>query len=394
MIVFQVGLVLYFLLMPVVAIVLARRFTWAKFLGPVLISCGFGIIVANGPALLNLLFQQPVLVPSKEALAVMAKVAKLLTTITIPLAIPLLLFQSDMSDLRSQGRTALIAFTLAVVSVFLGTFLVFQYFGPLMGKEAGKQAGMLMSVYVGGTPNLVAVQRAVNASEQSFAVVYAATTFVSSFYLFFLLTLAKPLLSRVFRSHPTEEPFASGEELLEGGKPLTFLEKLMRGGVSLGAAALCVVVSAGVTYAVTGGVGSLGVILCITTLAIAGSFWRALREIPTHEPIGTFLILIFCVSAGTQMDVAKLVAKGSLFLTFTIVSVLVFLTIHYILNRIANVDTDTAIIMSVATMFGPPFVPAVAQAMNNKSVMLPGMTLGFLGYAVGTYLGIAVGLWL
>jgi uncharacterized membrane protein len=366
---------------PCLSIWLDKKFKWARILGPVLISCGCGIIIANAGI-------------GGSLAVMMTKTSKLISQITIPLAIPLLLFQSDMSDLKAQGKTAILSFFISVFSVFAGTLLVFQYLGPKLGSEAGKQAGMLMSVYIGGTPNLVAVQRAVQASEQAFGIVYASTTFISTFYLLFVLTAAKPLLSKLFPAHPIQEPFHAIGEELEEGKKLTTGAFVQNIGLSLLASILCVAVSAGIVIGLTGKAGSLGVILCITTLSIIGSFWVKLRNIPTHEATGTFLILIFCVAAGTQMNIQKLIAKGSIFLTFTIASVIAFLLIHYILNRLARIDIDTTITMSMATMFGPPFIPIVVKALNNRSVLLPGMTMGFLGYAVGTYLGIAVGLWL
>jgi uncharacterized membrane protein len=36
-------------------------------------------------------------------------------------------------------------------------------------------------------------------------------------------------------------------------------------------------------------------------------------------------------------------------------------------------------------------VPAVAGALKNKDVIISGLTIGILGYAFGTYLGIFVG---
>ena len=225
-------LIAYCILMPVLSIFLARRFAWAKFLGPVLLSCGFGIIVAN----------QPIFAVSTELAAIMTKTSKLISQITIPLAIPLLLFQSDMSDLKTQGKSSIISFFISVFSVFLGTFLVFKYFGGQLGPEGGKQAGMLMSVYIGGIPNLVAVQRAIKASMDSFVIVQSTTMFVSTFYLLFVLTLAKPLLSKIFPAHPDPEPFHTTDELTEAdGSPSTLKQKLVHGGQSIGASILCVV---------------------------------------------------------------------------------------------------------------------------------------------------------
>lgn len=386
----QLILILYCVLMPVVALQLAGRFAWAKFLGPVLLSCTFGILIAN----------QPFMTVTPELDGILSGTSKIISSAAIPLALPLLLFQSDLSKLRVYGKTALLSFVLAVVSVFVGVLLVMATMkGDL--EAPGKVAGMVMSVYIGGTPNLVAVQSALEVNKETFGLVYASTTFVSTFYLVFLLTLAKPLLRRFFPAHPDPEPMTKLEDDVKDGveqpkRPLA--TTLKYGALSVLASVLCVVTSAGLTYAVTGQTKgesfSLGVILTLTTLSIIGSFWKKLREVPTHEPVGMFLILVFCVSAGTMMDISKLVATGGAVLTLTTWSVVVFLLVHYVLHRLFKIDLDTTITMSVATMFGPPFIPAVVQAIDNRSVLLPCMTMGFLGYAVGTYLGIAVGYYL
>ncbi len=388
----RVFLMIYSLLVPVLALQLVKRFAWARFLGPVVICCALGILVAN----------QPLFAVSAQSAEAMFKAAKLVSSASIPLAIPLLLFQADLTKLREHGRTTLLSFVIAVVSVFLGTLGVMLSMRGVLPMP-GKVAGMVMSVYIGGTPNLVSVQRALEVNEETFGLVYAATTFVSTFYFVFLLTVAKPLLQRFFPKHPDPEPMKGLEEEdevseeSESKRRFWSLQDVKHGVMSLGASIICVLMSVGITYLVIGELKgeafSLGVILSLTTLAIIGSFIRKLREIPTHEPIGMFFILIFCVSAGTMMDVSRLVATGGTILQFTALAVLAFLPIHFVLHRLFKIDLDTTITMSVATMFGPPFIPAVVQAIDNRSVLLPCMTMGFLGYAVGTYLGIAVGLY-
>ena len=38
----------------------------------------------------------------------------------------------------------------------------------------------------------------------------------------------------------------------------------------------------------------------------------------------------------------------------------------------------------------PPFVPPVVGAMKNKKVLISGIAIGLVGYAVGTYLGVLI----
>jgi len=50
-------------------------------------------------------------------------------------------------------------------------------------------------------------------------------------------------------------------------------------------------------------------------------------------------------------------------------------------------------VTSTALICSPPFVPMIAGALNNRRVILSGLTAGLIGYAIGNYLGILVG-WL
>jgi uncharacterized membrane protein len=55
-----------------------------------------------------------------------------------------------------------------------------------------------------------------------------------------------------------------------------------------------------------------------------------------------------------------------------------------------RVDTDTVVITSTAAVFGPPFVGPVAAAINNREIVVSGMTTGVVGLALGNYVGLAV----
>ena len=44
-------------------------------------------------------------------------------------------------------------------------------------------------------------------------------------------------------------------------------------------------------------------------------------------------------------------------------------------------------VSSVAYICSPPFVPMMAAAMKNRSVLAAGLAVGVVGYAAGNYLG-------
>ena len=68
--------------------------------------------------------------------------------------------------------------------------------------------------------------------------------------------------------------------------------------------------------------------------------------------------------------------------------------LHFVLAKVFKIDRDTAVITSVAGIFGPPFVPVIADRFENKGMIVPGMTTGLIGFAIGNYLGMGIAFFL
>ena len=66
------------------------------------------------------------------------------------------------------------------------------------------------------------------------------------------------------------------------------------------------------------------------------------------------------------------------------------LILSILLAKIFKVDSDVMVITSVALINSPLFVPLIAENMKNKKVIVTGITVGVIGYAIGNYLGIFV----
>ena len=58
--------------------------------------------------------------------------------------------------------------------------------------------------------------------------------------------------------------------------------------------------------------------------------------------------------------------------------------------RIAHVSGDLFCVCQIALLCSPPFVPPVVGAMQNKKVLISGIVIGLVGYAIGTYLGVLI----
>ncbi|NMO23522.1 DUF819 family protein, partial [Pyxidicoccus fallax] len=132
------------------------------------------------------------------------------------------------------------------------------------------------------------------------------------------------------------------------------------------------------------------VLLLITSLSLAASFVPAVRHLPGSSALGDYALLVFCVAVGTLADARQLGAASLFVFVFCFCVQLLAVVLHFGLAALFRIDADTVLITSTATIFGPAFIGPVARALRNRELLVSGMTTGLMGFALGTYLGLAV----
>lgn len=366
---------------PLLAILLTRRYRAFEIVGTVVMSYIGGILYA---ALLGV-GNQAWLSPGT---------AKTVSEAVIPISIPLLVFSTDFHAWLRYARTTAISFGLATLSVAVAACVAFLVLGKMI-PDAHKVSGMLVGVYTGGTPNLAAIGLALDVSQHSYLLINAADVLLGGLYFLFLLTAAKPLLGRLLPAFEgdrgMEQPRA------EASNALHFEWHTVRGMLlGLGLAVLVVGLSAAISLGYTrlvDGVAKISVpivMLGITAPAVALSFLRPVRLLPGTYPLGEYLILVFCVAIGTQVDATQLFTQGLDYLGYSSFVMLGAILLHFGLAAVFRIDRDTTIITSTAAIYGPAFVGPIADHLKNKTILLSGLTAGLVGYAIGNYVGIGV----
>jgi uncharacterized membrane protein len=136
-------------------------------------------------------------------------------------------------------------------------------------------------------------------------------------------------------------------------------------------------------------------ILTVTTLGIFASLIPRVNKIRKSFQLGMYFIYVLCVIVASMADVAAMFQEENMriFVNITLFISLVMvgsLVIHSLLSWIFGISVDEYVITSTALADSPPFVPVVAAAMRNKEVVVPGMIIGVIGYAIGNYLGVAI----
>ncbi len=362
---------LFCLVTPSIAIWAADRFKPLKVLGPVVLAYGAGIVIANIPGLkLDENFGQT------------------LSGVAVLVAIPLLLFSTEVHKWLSLAKNLLISFLFACIAAVSAASIVGWSFRDRT-DEWWKIAGMLVGVYVGGTANMSAVGYALQVKQETFVVLNTADLITGGAYLFFLLSVAQKLLSKVmpaFKAEAHHEAFehAPGETLSKWTRA-----HAVPMAKSFALTVLMVGLSVGISFLVTQSLHVGLVMLAITTFGIGASLSKTVRSWEGSFELGEYALLIFCCAMGSLADVSKVTGTSLTLFSFVLIVMVLAAVIHFALCALFRIDVDTAIISSTATIFGPPFIGPVAAALKNRALVGPGLTLGLAGIALGTYLGLA-----
>jgi len=361
--------VLWCVLFPAAAIWAGERFRVARFLGPVTLCYLAGILVANLPG---------VRLASEPSMRV--------SEVAVPLAIPLLLFSTDVRQWPRLARSLLTSFVLACVAAVVSAGLVGWFFRG-QTAEWWKIAGMLVGVYVGGTANMAAIGRVLEVQNETFVLLNAADLAAGGLYLIFLLTFAQRLLLRFmppFTAAPHHEAFEHPGEGL-GAWTRHHLRDM---GLGFGLAVAIAAVAVGGTLLVFGKLEASPALLGITSLGIAASLFQRVRRLKGAYELGEYLLLIFCVAMGSLADV-RLLSGGSVVLILYVWVVMgVAIVLHVTASALLRIDADSTLICSTATIYGPAQIGPVAAALKNRALVGPGLTLGLAGIALGNYLGL------
>ena len=375
-----------YVLIPVLIIECFKRWTWAQKTGTVVMAYAIGILFA----LTGFVHFTP---ETAEAVS-FGKLQSLLMSITVPLAIPLMLFNCDFKLwTKALPKTiwSLVGGLTAVLVAIVSGYFIFRNRGI---DEFDKVCAMMTGIYTGGTMNFNALGSSLHVDKTTMAIVLAFEMVLTTPYIFFIIGGGFRVFRKILpyqditRRGRHDEPVQTMD--VEDYKGM-FRKKSVGGMfLGLGLSVLFLAIAAGLALLITGKLNELVIILTITTLSIIASFFKKVRELPKTFELGMFFILIFSVIVASLFDIHS-VNGGSLVIgMFVFWVMLLSAVLHLIFCRIAHVSGDLFCVSQVALLCSPPFVPPVVGAMQNKKVLISGIVIGLVGYALGTYFGVAI----
>lgn len=324
----------------------------------------------------------------------------MIMNIAVPLAIPLMLFNCDFklwTKALPKTLWALVGGVIAILVAVISGYFIFR--NPIgAGQDAGYMeniAAMMTGIYTGGTMNFNALGAALTVDKSVMAIVLAFEMVLTTPYIFFIIGGGYKVFRKIlpYKENVTRRGRKDAEiETNDVESYRGMFKKENVGGmfIGLGLSVLFLAVGAGLSLLITGKLNELVIILTITTLAIIASFFKKVRALPKTFELGMFFILIFSVIVASLFDIHSINSGAAMIGLFVAWIMVISALLHLLFCRITKVSGDLFTVGQVALLCSPPFVPPVVGAMKNKKVLLSGIVIGLVGYAVGTYLGIAI----
>ena len=345
----------------------ADRWIIARKISTIVLCFAIGIILGNIP-----------IIPLSEPVAEMAR------NLSIMLAMPLLLFSSDIRSWLKQSHDTIISYGLFVLSVILATIAAALLFSKTI-TQPFLASGMTGGILTGGTVNLFAVANALDIDSETVTLVNSSQIFWGAIYLLFLLTFAQRLFSHILPNKTGQSNENIENEVLDY-KGMNRLDIIIGVGCSIA----IIAISAALSFLIWRRLNDTFVILSITTLSLIVSLNRRISELKGPFEVGDYLLLIFGVAVGMSSNFYKLIMEGGPYIIFMASIYLVAVSIHLILSRLLSIDRDTFIITSAAGVYGPVFIVQIARALRNKNIIVGGLAASLCGVAIGTYTGLLI----
>lgn len=313
-------------------------------------------------------------------------------TYVAPLSIFILLIEVDLKSLRKAGGPMLLIFLAGSFATIAGVLISYQIWQPAksIGGLAPAVAGMYTGTYIGGSINFNAVALHYGVMKQG--ELFAATTVVDNIIGTPWIILAL-LIPRWLQKILPQKRIGISEienSLHKMGEQQINIPSL---AIMMGLAFFAIFSSDFIHQQYP----KIPSVLVLSTLALLVAQVPAIKRIKGIHTIGLFLTLIFLGVIGTLCDLKMLFQSGEMALVllgFAGMAVLLHGVILFGIAALFKLDWDLAAMSSLTNIGGSTTAIAGSEGLNRPDLLLPGILVGSLGNAIGTYLGFAVAGWL
>ena len=309
----------------------------------------------------------------------------------VPLLIPLFLFQADVRRLAREASRTSLAFLVAVLGTVAGVIVAallldLSQLGVASELAADRReagiVGLFASTYIGGSVNYAALGEitGLSADASFFSAATAADNLFSAVFLSVIaLVPGAHWIARHFVEHTASEAVHVTET---------------------------VVTPASISYALAAAAGIVAMtdLLCwwleipswryaVMTLISVG-LATAVPQIRVWFSgafeVGVALSFPFFAAIAAGADIRAMISVAPLLIILVAILLSVHLTVLLVLGRKLGLTIPELLTASNAAILGATTAPAMAAAKGWHDQVTPGVLVGVLGYALGTFIGTAL----
>lgn len=311
----------------------------------------------------------------------------------VPVLIPLFLFKANLRHMIFETTRMTGAFLIASAGTIIGVIIAVSLLdlGSLASgadippelREAGI-AGLFTSTYIGGSVNYAALGE-VTGLRTDASFFSAATATDNLFSAVFLSVLALlpgwQWLANRFTSHEHGE-----EQVVEQGA-----ERITATSLTLALATAIGFVAIG--DALTGLIGmpSLRYAMITALVVIAATaFPRWMERLHGGFELGVGLAFVFFAAIAAGANLVAMVQIAPMLIVLVVILLSVHLVVLVGVGRLFRLTLPELVTASNAAVLGATTAPALAAARGWHDLVTPGVLVGVLGYALGTFAGTAI----
>ncbi|MGX1434415.1 MULTISPECIES: DUF819 family protein [Mammaliicoccus] len=324
----------------------------------------------------------------------------------IPLAIPLLLFRSNIFKIWKESRRLLFIFLISSVGTVVGVgagFLLLHQFIP----ELDKIGAMMTGSYIGGGVNFAALSTKFQTPGELVSATVVADNSVMAFYFIVLITLPNmTFIKKYFKRLYNSNDDANSNQAEAYWKRNDISLKDIAYSISI--AFVLVAISFKISELVNeyipknnhfmeilvSIIGDQFLLLTTLTLVTVAMFSKFFENLNASDELGTFLIYIFFVVIGVPASIPIIIKTAPLLFIFVAVILIFNLSITLCFGKLFKFNIEEMLLASNANAGGPTTAAALAISKGWQGLVGPILIIGTLGYVIGNYVGTLMGYFL
>lgn len=324
----------------------------------------------------------------------------------IPLAIPLLLFRSNIFKIWKESRRLLFIFLISSIGTVVGVavaFLLLHQFIP----ELDKIGAMMTGSYIGGGVNFAALSTKFQTPGELVSATVVADNSVMAFYFIVLITLPNlKFIKKHFKRLHTENNQSEGNnaEAYWKRNEISLKDIAYSFAIAFSLVAISFKISETVNSVVPKSnpfmeilvsiIGDQFLLLTTLTLIIVAIFSRFFENLNASDELGTFLIYIFFIVIGVPASIPIIIKTAPLLFIFVAIILIFNLAITLSFGKLFKFNIEEMLLASNANAGGPTTAAALAISKGWHSLVGPILIIGTLGYVIGNYVGTMMGYYL